>query len=111
MSLGQFSLSLSVKDISASKAFYETLGFEAIQGCGSVEAKWLMLKSGNTMIGLFEGMLQDNILTFNPDNVREVQTRLQEQGVAIDKQAQGEEGPAHMIVKDPDNNVIMLEQI
>lgn len=65
MTLGQFSLSLAVKDIEKSKAFYEALGFSAMTECGSVEDKWLIMKHGNVMIGLFEGMFDENIITFN----------------------------------------------
>ena len=66
MQPGLFSLSLAVSDIAISKAFYETLGFEAMPSCGSVEEKWVIMKSGQTMIGLFEGMFEGNILTLSP---------------------------------------------
>jgi predicted lactoylglutathione lyase len=93
-----------------SKAFYEALGFEAMPSCGSIEDKWLIMKNGQTMIGLFEGMFEDNILTFNPSNVRAVQDRLVDNGVSIDVPVKGNSGPGHLIVKDPDGNAIMFDQ-
>lgn len=110
MELGQFSVSLTVKDIATSKAFYETLGFKALEGCGSVEDKWLILKHGEAVIGLFEGMFDHNILTFNPKDARSIEKHLIECGVEIDTPTQGDEGPAHFVFKDPDGNVIMLDQ-
>ncbi|WP_338518554.1 VOC family protein [Alteromonas gracilis] len=110
MELGLFSLSLSVSDIKVSKAFYEALGFEAMPSCGSIEDKWLIMKNGQTMIGLFEGMFEDNILTFNPSDVRAVQDRLIDNGVSIDVPVKGNSGPGHLIVKDPDGNAIMFDQ-
>ena len=110
MELGTFSMSLAVADIAASQAFYEKLGFEAMPGCGSVEEKWLMMKQGSTLIGLFENMLESNILTFNPPDVRAIQSSLQQQGVEIDTPAEGTEGPGYFIVSDPDGNKIMLDQ-
>jgi catechol 2,3-dioxygenase-like lactoylglutathione lyase family enzyme len=108
--LGLFSLSLTVKDISKSKAFYEALGFEAMPSCGSVEDKWLMMKNGTTMIGLFEGMFEDNIMTFNPDDVRALQGNLVAQGIGLEVPVKGDSGPGHLIVKDPDGNAIMFDQ-
>ena len=110
MNLGTFSMSLKVKNIVDSKQFYESLGFESMQGCGSVEDKWLIMKQGSTMIGLFEGMLESNILTFNPEDVRAIESHLQQQGIAIDTPTSSDEGPAHLILRDPDGNVIMLDQ-
>ena len=110
MELGLFSLSLSVSDIKVSKAFYEALGFEAMPSCGSIEDKWIIMKNGQTMIGLFEGMFEDNILTFNPSDVRAVQDRLVDNGVSIDVPVKGNSGPGHLIVKDPDGNAIMFDQ-
>lgn len=110
MELGLFSLSLSVKDIALSKGFYETLGFEAMPSCGSIEEKWVIMKNGQTMIGLFEGMFEDNILTFNPSDVRAIETSLKEQGVNIDVPVKGDSGPGHLMVKDPDGNTIMFDQ-
>ncbi|SFK82079.1 VOC family protein [Lysobacter sp. cf310] len=121
MELGAFSVSLAVKDIAASKAFYEKLGFSAFGG--DQAQGWLILKNGSTVIGLFQGMFDKNILTFNPGwdqsasplasftDVREVQTSLDAQGVEITTRADPDStGPAHLILSDPDGNVIMLDQ-
>ncbi|GAA0858737.1 VOC family protein [Aliiglaciecola litoralis] len=110
MDLGQFSVSLAVKDIVESKKFYESLGFEAHPECGSIEDKWLILQLGTTVIGLFQDMFEDNILTFNPLDVRTVEAKLKEQGIDIQTPTSGDSGPAHCIVKDPDGNVIMFDQ-
>jgi catechol 2,3-dioxygenase-like lactoylglutathione lyase family enzyme len=121
MELGAFSVSLAVKDIAASKAFYEKLGFATMGGDPS--QGWLILRNGSTVIGLFQGMFENNILTFNPGwdqnaqpldsfaDVREVQKSLDDQGVAITTRADpGTKGPAHLVLSDPDGNVIMLDQ-
>ncbi|MBE1300136.1 MAG: VOC family protein [Alteromonadaceae bacterium] len=110
MELGKFCLSLTVSDIQESKTFYENLGFAPVKGCGSVEDKWLIMQNNSNMIGLFQGMFEENILTFNPDDVRTIQDDLKSKGVAIDKEAHGESGPAHIMLRDPDGNVIMLDQ-
>lgn len=119
MELGAFSVSLAVKDIEASKSFYEKLGFTAFSGNQS--QGWLILKNGSTVIGLFQGMFDKNILTFNPGwdqsaqplssfaDVREVQKSLDAQGVEITTRADADsKGPAHIILADPDGNAIML---
>ncbi|HRP34901.1 MAG TPA: VOC family protein [Gammaproteobacteria bacterium] len=121
MELGAFSVSLAVKDLAASKAFYEKLGFTAMGGDQS--QGWLILKNGSTVIGLFQGMFEDNILTFNPGwdqdaqplasftDVRDVQKFLDAQGVEITVRAEPDStGPAHLVLSDPDGNVIMLDQ-
>lgn len=121
MELGAFSVSLAVKDLAASKAFYEKLGFSAMGGDQS--QGWLILKNGSTVIGLFQGMFEDNILTFNPGwdqdakplasftDVRDVQKSLDAQGVEITVRAEPDStGPAHLVLSDPDGNVIMLDQ-
>lgn len=121
MELGAFSISLAVKDIEASKSFYEKLGFSAFGGDQS--QGWLILKNGSTVIGLFQGMFEKNILTFNPGwdqsasplssfaDVRAVQQSLDAQGVEITTRADPDStGPAHLILSDPDGNVIMLDQ-
>ena len=110
MELGQFSVSLAVKDIAKSKAFYETMGFEALEGCGSIKDKWLILKNNTTVIGLFQDMFENNILTFNPDNARAIEAHLKTNNVNIDTPTSGDSGPAHFILKDPDGNVIMFDQ-
>lgn len=121
MELGAFSVSLAVKDIEASKSFYEKLGFSAMGGDQS--QGWLILKNGSTVIGLFQGMFDKNILTFNPGwdqsaspvasftDVRDVQKSLGAQGISITTRADPDStGPAHIILSDPDGNVIMLDQ-
>jgi catechol 2,3-dioxygenase-like lactoylglutathione lyase family enzyme len=118
MDLGNFSVSLAVKDIAVSRAFYEKLGFEAINGQHNYNDQfkmepgqdWLSLRNGDARIGLFQGMFDDNILTFNPGDVREIQTELLSEGVAITLEAAGVEGPAHIMLSDPDGNQIMLDQ-
>ena len=110
MDLGQFSVSLTVKDIAKSKAFYETLGFKAHPECGSIQDKWLILQKDSAVIGLFEGMFESNILTFNPTDVRSIEKHLKDNGVAIDTPTKGESGPTHCVLKDPDGNVIMFDQ-
>ena len=121
MDLGAFSISLTVKDLAASRAFYEKLGFAALGG--DPDQKWLILKNGTTVIGLFEGMFEKNMLTFNPGwdgdaqavpeftDVRELQRRLEEQGVAMVARADpATTGPAHFVVEDPDGNPILVDQ-
>ena len=121
MELGAFSVSLAVKDIEESKLFYEKLGFSAMGGDQS--QGWLILKNGSTVIGLFQGMFENNILTFNPGwdqsasplpsfvDVRDLQKSLEAQDVSLTTRADpGTSGPAHIILSDPDGNVIMLDQ-
>ena len=121
MELGSFSVSLAVKDLAASRAFYEKLGFtpffgEAAQG-------WLILKNGEHVIGIFKGLFEGNILTFNPGwnqsgqptatftDVREIQKQLKAAGVAFVQEAdETTEGPGNFIVKDPDGNTIYVDQ-
>ena len=111
MELGTFSVSLAVKNIVKSKQFYEVLGFKALPSCGSVEEKWLIMEKAGTVIGLFEGMFEDNILTFNPKDVRAVQAQLKQNGFAIDTEVQSDSGPGHCIVRDPDGNLVMFDQL
>ena len=121
MKLGAFSVSLAVKDINASKNFYETLGFA--QFAGSLEQNYLIMKNGDTIIGLFQGMFENNILTFNPgwdqnaahvdefDDVRSIQKQLKEQGLKLETEADpNSSGPASFIVLDPDGNTILIDQ-
>lgn len=122
MKLGAFSISLNVKDISASKAFYQKLGFTEFGG--NVEHKWLILKNAdNQLIGLFEGMLEKNTLTFNPGwdqcaneiaefmDVRDIQAALKQQGIeCISEADESSSGPASMVVIDPDGNPILIDQ-
>jgi catechol 2,3-dioxygenase-like lactoylglutathione lyase family enzyme len=119
--LGAFSVSLAVKDIEASRRFYEKLGFVVFMGDGT--QNWLMLRNGEHVIGLFQGMFERNILTFNPGwdrdaqplgsytDVREVQRRLKEQGVEFVTEAdESGSGPGSFLVVDPDGNPILVDQ-
>ena len=121
MQLGAFSISLTVKDIDASRAFYEKLGFASFGGDAS--QGWLILKNGDTVIGLFQGMFDRNMLTFNPGwdqgaqpvdgftDVREIQRRLKAQGVAFASEAdESTTGPASFVVTDPDGNPVLFDQ-
>ena len=121
MELGTFSLSLSVQDIEASRDFYAKLGFEVF--AGDITQNWLILKNGETVIGLFQGMFEKNILTFNPGwdqdanavesytDVRELQRQLKAQGVAFVSEAdESTTGPASFITVDPDGNPILVDQ-
>jgi catechol 2,3-dioxygenase-like lactoylglutathione lyase family enzyme len=121
MELGAFSISLAVKDLEASRAFYENFGFTPFHGDAS--QNWLILKNGEHVIGLFQGMFERNILTFNPGwdqsaqpvvpftDVRELQRRLREQGVVFQEEAdESTTGPASFMVEDPDGNPILVDQ-
>ncbi|MCC2589931.1 VOC family protein [Chryseobacterium sp. MFBS3-17] len=121
MKLGAFSISLHVKDIQQSLQFYQKLGFSLLGG--NIEQNWVILKNGATVIGLFQGRLQENVLTFNPGwdqnaqntenftDVRDIQRHLKSQGIEFVREADTETtGPEHFIIKDPDGNVIMLDQ-
>lgn len=121
MELGAFSVSLAVQDIEASKEFYEKLGFDIFGG--DIDEKWLIMKNGEATIGLFQGMFERNILTFNPGwdrnaqeledflDVREIQRRLKAKGVKLEAEADEESrGPASLIISDPDGNPILIDQ-
>lgn len=121
MRLGAFSISLNVKDIQASKAFYEKLGFTVL--AGDVQQNYLIMKNENSLIGLFQGMFEGNILTFNPgwdenarnlaefDDVREIQNHLKSNGIKLATEAdEKSSGPASLILNDPDGNVIYIDQ-
>jgi predicted enzyme related to lactoylglutathione lyase len=121
MKLGAFSISLSVKDIYSSKAFYENLGF--IVFGGNIEQRWLIMKNGNAIIGLFQGMFENNILTFNPgwdqnaqniadfDDVRTIQKQLKSKGIVLQSEAnETTSGPDSLIITDPDGNTILIDQ-
>lgn len=112
MDLGPFSISLNVKNLSDSLDFYQALGFSIVGG--DIDDNWLMIKNGDTMIGLFQGMFEQNILTFNPQNIRELQKDLRARGYNFDlnDEAQNlDEGPAHTVFADPDGNLILLDQM
>ena len=121
MELGAFSISLAVKDIVASKAFYEKFGFKVFNG--DITENWLIMKNGDHVIGLFQGMFEKNILTFNPGwdsdarkletftDVRDLQRQLKVQGVELMSEAdEGTTGPASFIAVDPDGNQIYVDQ-
>lgn len=121
MKLGAFSISLSVKDLKSSKEFYEKLGFNAF--AGSMKQNYLIMKNDNALIGLFQGMFQGNILTFNPgwdenannlenfDDIREIQKHLKNSGLTLTSEADEQtKGPASLMLTDPDGNVILLDQ-
>lgn len=121
MNLGAFSVSLAVKDIHASKAFYETLGFTEFHG--DLAQNWLIMKNGDHTIGLFQGMFEGNILTFNPGwtqnaealdeftDVRDIQKALKAAGVSLTKEAdETGSGPDSLTLIDPDGNAILIDQ-
>lgn len=121
MELGAFSISLTVKDINASKDFYEKFGFKVFGG--DITQNWLIMKNGDHLIGLFQGMFERNMLTFNPGwdhnaqkqssftDVRELQSQLKAQGIAFVSEADEDTtGPASFIVVDPDGNPILVDQ-
>ena len=121
MELGAFSISLAVSDIVASKAFYGKLGFSVFGG--HQEQGWLIMKNGETLVGLFQGMFDKNLLTFNPGwdsnaqplptftDVRELQRQLKAQGVTFASEAdESTSGPASFVVVDPDGNPILVDQ-
>ena len=121
MDLGSFSVSLAVKDLSVSQAFYEKLGFEVFGGDAS--QGWLIMKSSSCVIGLFQGMFEKNILTFNPGwdssaqpldsftDVREIQEKLKADGIEFASEAdETTTGPASLVILDPDGNPILVDQ-
>jgi lactoylglutathione lyase len=121
MELGAFSISLAVRDIEASKTFYEKFGFKVFGG--NISENWLILKNGDCIIGLFQGMFEKNLLTFNPGwdsnaskldtftDVRELQRQLKAQGVEFQTEAdESTTGPASFVIVDPDGNPILVDQ-
>jgi len=121
MKLGAFSISLSVKDLNVSKAFYENLGFTVF--AGGMEKNYLIMKNENALIGLFQGMFEGNILTFNPgwdenaknietfEDVREIQRQLKSKNIMLTTEADDNtSGPASFMITDPDGNVILVDQ-
>jgi Lactoylglutathione lyase and related lyases len=121
MKLGAFSVSLAVKDIRASKEFYEKLGFTVFGG--NADENWLIMKNGNSLVGLFQGMFDRNILTFNPGwdenaervdgftDIRELQKQLKGKGVRFDSEAdETTTGPASFFLTDPDGNPVLFDQ-
>jgi catechol 2,3-dioxygenase-like lactoylglutathione lyase family enzyme len=121
MTLGTFSVSLSVKDLEASRAFYQKLGFEAF--AGNPKQNWLILRNGNAVVGLFQGMFERNTLTFNPGwdsecntleeftDVRELQRRLKRAGIEpVTAADESGKGPGSFLVIDPDGNPVLIDQ-
>jgi len=118
--LGCFTTSLTVKDITVSKKFYETLGFSVFHG--AEEQGWLIMKNGSCNIGLFQGMFDKNIMTINPgwdqdaqavgdfEDIRDIQNRLKSAGISIDQLIETDKGPANFTVIDPDGNPILFDQ-
>ena len=120
LDLGAFCISLSVKDIHASKAFYEKLGFSVTNG--NIDQKWLVLRNDEKVIGIFQGMFDKNMLTFNPGwnqnaenvdqftDVREIAKQLSSQGLELNEVPKTESGPAYITLTDPDGNPILIDQ-
>ena len=120
MKLGAFSISLSVKDLAKSMAFYEDLGFSHFGGL--VEHNFAIMKNGETLIGLFQGMFEGNMLTFNPgwdqsagdvnpfDDVRDIKSKVKAAGHEVSQEAGGDSGIGSFVVVDPDGNPILIDQ-
>ena len=121
MKLGAFSISLSVKDLTTSKEFYEKLGFTVF--AGSMEMNYLILRNGDHLVGIFQGMFEGNMLTFNPgwdqnaqnldefEDVRDIQKHLKNEGITPFVEAdESTSGPGSLMVTDPDGNVILIDQ-
>jgi catechol 2,3-dioxygenase-like lactoylglutathione lyase family enzyme len=121
MKLGAFSISLAVKDLKASKIFYETLGFKEF--AGDLDKNYLIMKNESSLVGLFQGMFENNILTFNPgwdqdantlknfDDVRQIQKYLKSKNITLEHEAdETATGPASFVVLDPDGNAILIDQ-
>lgn len=120
MKLGAFSISLSVKDISKSKDFYEAIGFEVFGG--NIEKNWLIMSNGETKIGLFQGMFEGNMITLNPgwdnmakdvedyDDIRVIQNSIESKGLDIGDKIETKSGPGSFQIIDPDGNVILFDQ-
>jgi len=121
MDLGAFSVSLAVKDLETSRKFYENLGFEVFGG--QADQNWLIMKNREHLIGLFQGMFENNILTFNPGwdqnaadtenmtDIRSIQAELKKRGIALDAEVEADStGPASVMLTDPDGNQILIDQ-
>ncbi|WP_027391327.1 VOC family protein [Aquimarina latercula] len=121
MKLGAFSISLNVKNIHISKEFYENLGFEVF--AGDIKNNYLIMKNEKTLIGLFQGMFENNIITFNPgwdqkanklenfEDIREIQKHLKNKNIQLQKEAdENTSGPASIVLTDPDGNTILIDQ-
>lgn len=122
MKIGAFSISLSVKDLSASKSFYEKLGF--VQFAGDLQMNYLIMKNQDSLIGLFQGMFANNIITFNPgwnqsaerldqfDDIRYIQSELKSNNINLQREVEpsSKSGPASILLTDPDGNQILIDQ-
>lgn len=121
MKLGAFSLSLNVKDINASKTFYETLGFAVF--AGNIKQNYLIMKNGDSIIGLFQGMFEQNIITFNPgwdqnanqldhfNDVRDIEKHLKANHIKLERETEKDSsGPSSIVMYDPDGNTILIDQ-
>ncbi|NHE58207.1 VOC family protein [Cyclobacterium plantarum] len=121
MNLGAFSISLNVKDLKTSRDFYEKLGFSEFGG--DLKKNYLIMKNGNALVGLFQGMFENNLLTFNPgwdenaqklkqfDDIRSIQKKLKEEGISLVTEAdESSSGPGSFVVMDPDGNTILVDQ-
>ena len=121
MKLGAFSVSLNVKDIHKSKEFYENIGFEAF--AGEIEPVWLILRNDNSVIGIFQGMFEKNMMTYNPGwnqdcspqeeftDIRDIKKHLEGKGIEVVNPAmEGDSGPGNLSITDPDGNIILLDQ-
>lgn len=121
MKVGAFSISLSVKDIEKSRDFYSNLGFSEMGG--DIDQNWLIMRNGESVIGLFQGMFPKNMMTFNPgwdqfaqdlqefDDIRDIQRHLKREGITVDDEADEEgSGPDSFTVTDPDGNIILFDQ-
>lgn len=121
MKLGAFSISLNVKDLETSKLFYENLGFNVF--AGSMDMKYLIMKNESTLIGLFQGMFENNILTFNPgwdqnakvidkcQDIREIQESLKQKNIIFQTEVkENTNGPGSFLINDPDGNPILIDQ-
>ncbi|MBN4070175.1 VOC family protein [Olleya sp. AH-315-F22] len=121
MELGAFSISLNVKDLNTSKEFYDNLGFTVF--AGETKMNYLIMKNGNALVGIFQGMFENNIITFNPgwdesanklesfSDVREIQKHLKEKDIKLETEAdESASGPASLVLIDPDGNTILIDQ-
>ncbi len=111
-SIGSYSISLNVQDISKSKVFYDKLGFSPVEEMGSVEEKWIILSNGETKIGLFQGMFPSNTITFNPKDGRSIYKKLKKEGIqpVFETNMDKSEGPCTFSIMDPDGNPILIDQ-
>lgn len=108
MDLGRFSISLAVKDLKKSQAFYEAIGFAMV--AGEPEKNWVILQNGEAKVGLFQGMFENNLMTFNPKDARAIEKAVVDAGYDVDSKTGPGEGPTHFMMRDPDGNQILVDQ-